>query len=185
MSSGKFIIFSSTIFIVLIAVIFGVRHFTKPEADPEDDKRQSKIESAKNKKGSKKVSKKDMKLDSLKTELKKYKNEFELKSFAVDSLEKLLSQQYAIITNRETEIEKIKNKKDRNEQEGSAAKELAKTFASMEAKEMAPIINKLDDRSIIRIYKKMNSRSRKNILLALPAKRAALLSKQLMQYAKN
>lgn len=68
-------------------------------------------------------------------------------------------------------------------QRESNAKDLAKTFSSMNVKEIGPILSNLDDETIIQLYVNMNSRTRKNIFLGLPKNRAAEITKQLMAYS--
>ncbi len=55
---------------------------------------------------------------------------------------------------------------------------VAKTFEKMSVKQIAPILKNLDDNTLLQIYTNTGSRYKKNILLAINEKRAALITKE-------
>ena len=59
--------------------------------------------------------------------------------------------------------------------------ELAKTYESMKVSEMQPILTKLDDQTVMDLYGHISIRNRKNILMALSASRAALITQKIAQ----
>jgi flagellar motility protein MotE (MotC chaperone) len=58
-------------------------------------------------------------------------------------------------------------------------KELAKTFETMKTSEIGPILKKVDNATVIALYKNMGSRSKKMILTALSNDRAAEITQEL------
>lgn len=115
----------------------------------------------------------------LKEDLAKSKADFSLKDTKLDSLKKLVTQLETNLGNSKNQMEKLNEKLTKAENEEKNAQDLAKTFASMKSEEMRPILINIDDRTIKRIYKKINNRMKKNFLLALTPQRAASLTKQL------
>ncbi len=91
-----------------------------------------------------------------------------------------------VISLRDREIDRFKAAVAQLEEKVAAVeakkatmKELAKTYESLKPKEMEPILAKIDDNTLIALYKNMSSRNRKNLLLALTSTRAAALTQQL------
>ena len=122
----------------------------------------------------------DIQKDSLERTLDRYvENELKMK-FAYDSLDQLVSSLKATIKQKDSELEKLTASLTTTEDKETKAKEVAKTFGSMDPKQMAPILSNLDNADIISIYKQMNSRTKKNILLALPRERAAKITQKIL-----
>ncbi len=55
---------------------------------------------------------------------------------------------------------------------------MAKTFEKMSIKQISPILRNLDDKTVLMIYTNTGNRFKKNILLAVNEKRAALITKE-------
>ena len=60
-----------------------------------------------------------------------------------------------------------------------SVKDLAKTYETMKIKDIKPIIEKVDDETVIALYKNMGSRTRKNLMQSLSSVRAAQLTKKI------
>lgn len=117
--------------------------------------------------------------NQLKTESDNTKQQLQKKETIIDSLTKVIEFQKAEFKDKDAEIENLKTKVADKEKQTANIKELAKTFSTMKADEMAPILRNLDDQTVILIYENMSNRVRKNYLLALPSQRAASLAKKL------
>lgn len=116
------------------------------------------------------------KTQKLQIQIEDYKQRLTQQKAIIDSLEEIA----AAKTKLEQEIERLnvllKGKTDKE----ARAKEIAKTLSSMKAKTMAPILQKLDDETIILIYQQTGKTARKDILLALSETRAAKITNKLI-----
>jgi len=101
-----------------------------------------------------------------------------------DSLSASLARLSLTTQSQEQALTTLTGEKETRASREEKAAEMAKTFSSMALKEMAPIVSNLDDRTIIDIYNKMSSRTKKNILLALDDKRAANITEKLISQKK-
>jgi len=99
--------------------------------------------------------------DSLENLVVETKADIVLKESAIDSLQKALDANYASIKKKEKEIEQLANLIKSGNNKSEKAKEIAKTFGSMDTKQIAPILNRLDNETVICIYEQMNSRTKK------------------------
>ena len=111
-------------------------------------------------------------IDSLNSELFFYKIRF-------DSLSDESTQQLAdieglnkSISDYETQIQDLQN-------HAIEVKELAKTYETMKVNDIRPIIEKVDDETVIALYRNMSGRTRKNIIQALSSVRAAQITKKI------
>ena len=118
--------------------------------------------------------------DSLSAMLSRNKMEMTEKNRMIDSLSNELNSHQAALKKQESEVEYLSNLLNSDRDRTDKAKDIAKTFSSMETKQIAPILNRLDNETVIAIYEQMNSRTRKNILLGLPQERAALITKKML-----
>lgn len=105
-------------------------------------------------------------IDSLKTHL--------------DSILIVYNKQQARLDAKDKEIKKLLQQLSGKADRDSRAKDIAKTLSSMKVSKMAPILAKLDDQTVIDIYKQMSSTNRKNILLGLSGERAAKVAKKII-----
>lgn len=165
------------IFLVLVGIIFVVLSKLSPAA-PEPAAQESNYPNQKS------VSElllevRDKQLDSLKTEFTALKNELFLRDTQVDSLNGVIAGQQTIISQHEQQIDKMHEQENSNQEVDANLKDLAKTFETMKVNELKPILNKVDDPTVIAIYQKMGSRSKKMIMTALSTDRAAEITKKL------
>ncbi len=122
------------------------------------------------------------KIDQLNIKITDIINQFSQRDTVIDSLAKLLSRKEIDYESNELEIEKLNNQlSEKNELENKATElenkaiELAKTFSGMKTRQMSPILQKLNDKTVTLIYNNMNKRDRKKFILALSTQRAASL----------
>lgn len=118
--------------------------------------------------------------DSLTAMLNQNKVEITRKNLMIDSLHNELNSYQAALKKKESEVQYLSELINSNRDRTDKAKDMAKTFSSMDTKQIAPILNKLDNETVIAIYEQMNSRTKKNILLGLPQERAALITKKML-----
>jgi len=112
-----------------------------------------------------------------------------------DSLKKVVEMKEQELTKKETKFDSLKNESkkqvqiakketkkeiagDNDNSKTEKARSMAKTFEKMSIKQIAPILNNLDDKTVMMIYVNTGNRFKKNILLAVNEKRAALITKQ-------
>jgi flagellar motility protein MotE (MotC chaperone) len=114
-----------------------------------------------------------------------------------DSLRNVVEVKEIQLSNKETLFDSLKNdakikiekakikasevasenmEKEKNEK----ALSMAKTFEKMSIKQIAPILKNLDDGTVMIIYNNTGNRFKKNILLAVTEKRAALITKEFL-----
>jgi flagellar motility protein MotE (MotC chaperone) len=121
--------------------------------------------------------------DSLDNLIAQLKAELDERNGTIDSLEKLIEEKSLLAeenlekyTDLQASIDDIRQKQDN-------AKSLAKTFETMKTGEISRSVASLDDQALMQIYHNMNSRHRKNLLMALSGERAARLTKKMMSLA--
>lgn len=171
----KWAVFSIGIFLFSLAAIFSVMLMLQdppPKKEIKEKPAVTKIEikNVKNKKGALN------KEEKMVLEIARLQAALEEKSKLVDSLSIAVSKTEKL----EKELQKITQAKNRAKSRESRAKEMAKTLSSMKTKAMAPILNKLDDDTVVLIYKQTGKTARKNILLALNETRAAKITKKII-----
>lgn len=178
MSIVKWIVFSLGILSFSIAAILSAMLMLQ---DPPPQKAASKkagvtktdikkVQNKKKKKG--KLSKNEQMV----LEIAELHSALEKKEQVIDSLQAMASKAQEL----QKEVQKLTEAKTRSKSKDSRAKEIAKTLSSMKTKAMAPILNKLDDDTVILIYKQTGKTSRKNILMALSESRAAKITKKII-----
>ena len=158
----KWIVFSLGVLSFAIAAVFSVMLMMQ---DPIPPKKTVAKKPAVTKAEIKKVKSKNGKLsknEKLILEIAELKSAIEKKDKIIDSLKVTASKTETL----EKELQKITESKTRSKSKASRAKDMAKTLSSMKTKAMAPILNKLDDDTVILIYKQTSKTARKNILLA-------------------
>ncbi|MCF7800574.1 MAG: hypothetical protein K9N34_01015 [Candidatus Marinimicrobia bacterium] len=165
------------VFFTLVVIIFFALSQLNPEA-PEEVTRESKYPDQKS------VSEmllevRDKQLDSLKTEFTNLKNEIFLRDTKVDSLNGVIASQESVVSQYEKQLAGLKEKMNEDQKQAANVKDLAKTFETMKVTELGPILNNVDDATVIAIYQNMGSRSKKMIMTALSTKRAAEITKEL------
>lgn len=188
----KWIGFSVLPFILLVGGTFTVLKIMKPEPEVVNvaklhftDKQMLKILKSDTSRTAQLVNKMRAEYDTMKLVIQKYKQSILEQKIELDSLIILLEDKKRIIAMDSTKIEEMNLTLQKDLDLEQNSKSLAKTFGTMKAKEIAPILHKLDDETIMLIYMKMNSRLQKNILLGLPEERAARLTEKYMNLAQN
>ncbi len=121
-----------------------------------------------------------VKYDSLNRAIEDYKNRLASNQAVTDSIRQRLSMREASFQQKNEQLNNLKKQLAKNRSLEKNAIALAKTFSGMDAKEMAPIVRDLDNRTVIKLYRNMNSRARRKLLTALSNKRAAAITKSLM-----
>jgi len=117
-------------------------------------------------------------MDSLKLVVENMKDELTGKSTELDSVKNEIPKQVASAKEEITKTMEEKNVEKENEAEAANAKHMAKTFENMSIKQIGPILNNLDDVMVFKIYKQTGNRFKKNILLAVNEKRAAMITER-------
>jgi len=98
-----------------------------------------------------------------------------------DSLNEVLGKQELIIAGYTSQIESLEERNQALQSKSVSIKELAKTYETMKVSDIRPILEKVDDATIVALYKNMGSRTRKNIIQALSSVRAAQLTNKLVR----
>ncbi len=118
-------------------------------------------------------------IDSLKNIIKKNTGDNFFIKITVDSLSEALEIKNELIENQLKQIEFLEKQVQVAEQKGDFLKELTKTYETMKVTEIRPILEKLDNATIIALYKNMSGRTRKNLINGLSSDRAAQITKEL------
>jgi len=173
----KWIALGTSSFIFFIALVFGIMLALKPP-------QKSAIKEKGKKTGM--VSKSVKKIqytsnsDSLRAAAQEYLQMLEESKQQMDSLRAVIKSQQAQLEEKEKQLQQLNAALAGKANKDKRAKEMAKTLAAMKVKQMAPILNKLDDGTIISIFQQTSKTSRKNILTALTDERAARITKKLI-----
>ncbi len=120
-------------------------------------------------------------IDSLYTLVDKYRDSLKIKGRVIDSLATEMATFDKKRNELVSEIEKWKKKYTTLTQKQDKVREIAKTISALKAKDMAKIVSKLDDQTIIQIYDQMSKTSRKNLLAALSSDRAAAITQKMIK----
>lgn len=171
----KWVLIGLISFVLAAGGMLGVMIFLKPP--PEKDKTTLTEKNTNNKKEGKfKSSEKETFI----LRLKEYKAKNDRLKIQVDSIKIVNAQQKDELQNKDKELKKLAEQLTGKADKDSRAKDIAKTLSSMKVKKIAPILAKLDDQTVIDIYRQMSSTNRKNILLGLSGERAAKVAKKLI-----
>jgi hypothetical protein len=182
----KLVILSVSVFLVISAIAFGLMIFLDDEP-PVNEQKKEEPNFLTAKERDKYLVQKEVEIDSLQSRLQRAQARYQQQVLISDSLagiiglnDKNVQEKNNIIENLEKEIEKQQEQLDNKGDRETRAKELAKTFESMKVKEISGIVRNLDNSTLKLIYKFTGNRFRKNILLALPADRAAVLTESII-----
>jgi hypothetical protein len=115
--------------------------------------------------------------DSLKLALTEYEERASGSEMKADSLQNLLTEKEKKAQQEKARLEKLAAKSIEETDLKEKARAMAKTFEKMKVKQIAPILDNLDDETVMLIYKETGNRFKKNILLAVNEKRAAMITK--------
>ncbi|MEA3285998.1 MAG: hypothetical protein U9Q77_01295 [Candidatus Marinimicrobia bacterium] len=164
------------LFVVLIAVAFFALGFMTP--DPNETGQtlavsENELASTDTTQG---VQPKISKADSLQIIINDLTNTLFFARVTLDSLNDELSIKEGIIQGHVLQVESLKSNLQTLQDKHVSIKELAKTYETMKVAEIKPILERVDDKTIIAIYQNMSGRSRKNLMKALNSERAAHLT---------
>ncbi len=162
-------------FLVLVGSIFAVLNFL--DSPTEDVQLEAAARS--DELADRLLKRKMEEMDSLAARMDSLRKQLLIRRLETDSLREQVSFRDGLIDGYKKTIEKLNTTLQQNEERESRVKDLAKTFESMKVDEIRPILAGVDDHTVITIYRHMNSRTRKNILIALPKKRASSITQQL------
>ena len=173
----KWIALGTSSFIFFIVLVFGIMLAVNPPK-----KKAPKTKSA----SIAKVHKKNKKVfyasatDSLRAAVEELQQMADEKQHQVDSLLKVIKAQTVQLAEKDKKLEQLTAALNGKADKDKRAKDMAKTLAAMKLKQMAPILNKLDDATIISIFRQTSKSARTTILAALNDERAARITKKLI-----
>ncbi len=173
----KWIALGTCSFIFLVALIFGIMLAVNPPHKPPPKTGGKKI--GKVQKKGKNVAY-SPKTDSLHAVVQKYQQLIGESKQQIDSLRIVIKTQSAQLEEKDKKLEQLTKELAAKANKDKRAKDMAKTLAAMKVKQMAPILNKLDDATIISIFQQTSKTARTNILTALSDERAARITEKLI-----
>jgi len=171
----KWILIGFFSFVVMVGLVLGVMIYFGPKKTTPLKGKHAQSAALKKEKGKNLTAK-----ERLLIELEQYKVKTDSMKNRLDSLSTLSRKQQNKLQAQADEIQKLTIRLKGKASKAARAKDLAKTLASMKLKSLAPILNKLDDQTVIELYRQMNRAARKNILLGLSDKRAAKITQKLI-----
>ncbi len=167
------------LFIVLIgASFFGLSYMTpNPEEIQQvrigsENKRQTQIAEAEAKP-------KLSKADSLQIVIKDLTSDLFFTRITLDSLNDQIDLKETVIQYQITQLESLTENVRTLQDKNVSIKELAKTYETMKVAEIKPILDNVDDATVMALYKNMGTRTRKNLIKALSGVRAAQITQKL------
>jgi len=172
---GTWIGISLGTFIVLVVGIFFLLNFLEPM----DEKTQIDIVASNIAISKKMIMQKRSEIDSLNIKIEKLNSNLFFSNLTIDSLQNDTQFKNNLIERYKKDIKKLNKNLLLSTKTKVSIQELAKTYDTMKTEEMRPILQKVNDRTVIAIYKNMNSRKRKDILKALSSDRAAAITQRL------
>jgi flagellar motility protein MotE (MotC chaperone) len=170
-----------TLFILLVVVTFVVLSFLHPL---DKDVKLETI-SGDQKLAKEMLTQKQKEIELLKSELDSLRQDLVKTSVVRDSLMEASDFNEGLVREYRKTVELLKAELTNYTQKTLSAKEMAKTYESMKITEMQPILEKLEDHTILELYSNISSRNRKNILMALSAQRAARITQKLVNSSIN
>lgn len=170
----KWIVFSLGGLAFLITVVFSVMLLITPPTPKSDtdltDTPKETVDYLKNKKGI--LSKNE----ALIVKVAQLEKEVATQNTLIDSLKQIALEKEVL----SEALDKLNSASQASSDRSARAKDIAKTLAEMKSKTMGPILNKLDDDTVMLIYTQTSKTARKNILLALSEDRAAKITKKII-----
>ncbi len=166
---------SLTTFILFIAGSFLFLKQTEPQAEPVEVAAAKVNQTA----FAAQMELKDTTIDSLQTMIKTLQSDLFFTRVTIDSLNEQCGFKDGVIDGFDQQIAGFQKELTQLQGRRTSVKELAKTYETMKSAEMAPILDAVDNNTIIALYENMSSRTRKNIIQALPGARAAQITKEL------
>ncbi len=124
-------------------------------------------------------SKKISKSDSLQAVIEVLTGDLFFSRVTVDSLNEELGKQEKLLTTYTSQVESLEDQIEKLKEKNVSIKDLAKTYETMKVADIRPILERVDDKTIIALYKNMGTRTKKNLIQALSDVRAAQITKKL------
>jgi len=162
-------------FLLLVGVIFTLLIYI----DPIDEQMTVKAADGDKTLASEIIQQKQKEIERLSNELDSLRLAYQKALEVRDSVSEQLAFKDGLIAEYRKTAEALNSEISRKERAQSSIKELAKTYESMKVAEMAPILQNLDDKTVLLLYEHINPRNRKNLLMALNASRAALITQKI------
>jgi flagellar motility protein MotE (MotC chaperone) len=165
------------VFVLLIGIAFGVLSYLAPApeelaaiqeetlAAPSDTTAASEPETSES--------------DSLRQVIDELTSDLFFSRITIDSLTEVVAQKQKELQGYIDQTSLLEGKLESLKDKKISIRELAKTYESMKVSEIKPIVEKLDDKTVIALYNNMGSRTKKNLLRALSDVRAAQITKKL------
>lgn len=160
-------------FAVLVVVIFFILSYLEPEPDVPP------VAMVPNGVDPKILVAKQEEINSLNMIILGLKDSLKLREIRADSLQEQIQFRDGIIREYTRTVENLNIQMASLNQRVLNVKELAKTFETMKIEDMKPILAQIDDPTVIDLYTNINSRNRKNLLMALSTSRAAALAQKI------
>lgn len=127
----------------------------------------------------KKAAPKMTRADSLEIKVDELTGDLFFTQVTLDSLNTVLEQKQNLIESYISQVESLEENVQTLEAKKVSIKDLAKTYETMKVADIRPILERLDDGTIIALYQNMGSRTKKNLIQALSDVRAAKITKKL------
>lgn len=169
---GKWIGIIVGSFVALVGTTFAVLSYMEPEYENV----QMAVARENKSVASQLLKNKQLEIDNLLETVRKLKNELFFSNLSIDSLGEELEFDKKIISGYIDTIGKLNDDLLATNKGKIRIKELAKTYETMKTEEIRPILENVDDETVIAIYENMSSRSRKTIMKALSKERAAKIT---------
>ncbi len=118
-------------------------------------------------------------VDSLQSIVNQLTGDLFFTRVTVDSLNEQLGQKEELIEGYNSQIEALEKSVQTLKDKKVSLRDLAKTYETMKVSEIRPILEKVDDETIMALYRHMGSRTKKNLIQALSGVRAAQITKKL------
>lgn len=178
----KWFMLTIGMFIVFVTIIFTVLKYMYPQQKPNEVSEQEKVKQFEEKVvGLEGYENRNQLIDSLQIAVDSLQNLLVAKNNHIDSLGLELKASLEKIDQQNTALSKYADLQQSAEIRNEKAKKIAKTFETMKSTEMAGILKNIDDSTVLAIYKNMNNRFKKNLLMALTTKRAADLTEKFIE----
>jgi len=168
-------------FTLLVVIIFIMLSYLQPATSGQEVKQQMILDNENLIKNM--MSARQSEIDSLRKEISGYRMQLIQRSGTIDSLAQQVNFKDGLIVQYRKTVEGLNREVETANKRTIHIKELAKTYESMKVAEMSPILERVDDRTVIDLYNNISARNRKNVILALPANRAALITQKIAQTA--
>ncbi len=164
-------------FIVMVVIVFFALVFLKPM----DEATRTKVLANNDRIVSQLLKQKEEELSFLNTRVTEMNEQILSVGHVRDSLREQLEFKDKLLLEFQKTVDNLNGELVAMKKQTGSILELAKTYETMKIEEIRPILTSVDDNTVIELYKNINARMRKNILVALPNNRAARITQKLAQ----